>query len=103
MTFPIRYAITGDGNIVNTISWEQQSSNTLSISIGSQSYAKMIIELPRISIHSPRAFVDGIHVPAQQITSNSKVRTLTVNFHKDSNKIETEDSTSSKWAFLSVK
>ena len=32
--------------------------------------------------------MDGIHVPAKQTTINSKVRTLVVNFHKVSSKIE---------------
>jgi hypothetical protein len=84
--FPIRYAITGNGNILHTISWENR--NTLSINIGSKSNGKLIIELPRELIDSPQVFVDGIHVPAKQTTINSKVRTLVVDFHKDSSKIE---------------
>ena len=88
VVFPIRHAITGAGNIVYTISWQQQKSNTLSISIGSQSNGKLIIELPRVLIDSPQVFVDRTHVAPQQTTINSKVRTLVVNFNKDSSKIE---------------
>ena len=95
-TFPIRYAITGNGNIVNTISWEQQNTNTLSINIGSQSNGKLIIELPRMLIDSPQVFVDEIHVTAHQTTINSKVRTLVVNFQKDSSKIEIQNTAPAK-------
>jgi hypothetical protein len=92
--FPIRYAITGNGNVLHTISWKNR--NTLSINIGSKSDGNLIIELPRELIDSPQVFVDGIHVPAKQTTINSKVRTLVVNFHKDSSKIEMQNTSSSK-------
>jgi len=84
--FPIRYAITGNGNVLYTISWENR--NTLSINIGSKSDGNLIIELPRELIDSPQVFVDGIHVPAKQTTINSKVRVLAVNFNKNSSKIK---------------
>jgi plastocyanin len=91
LTFPIRYAITGNGNIPHNILWEEHKSNILSISISSKSNGKLIIELPRALIDSPRVFVDGIHVPTLQTTINSKVRTLVINFHKDSSQIEIQN------------
>jgi hypothetical protein len=57
LTFPIRYAITGNGNIPHSITWEQHNRNTLSIDIGSQSNGKLIIELPRVLIDSPQIYV----------------------------------------------
>jgi hypothetical protein len=93
--FPIRYAITGEGNSVYNMAWEQQSRDTIAISIGSRSDGKLIIEMPRkLLIGSAEVFIDGVSTSVQETTSNSKVRTLAIDFSKDSNQIEIQDTIS---------
>ena len=61
------------------------------MSVDSLSNGKLIIEVPRVLVNSPQVVVGGALVPVQETTSNSKVRTLVVDFHKGSSGIEIQD------------
>ena len=105
-TFPIRYAITGDGSILDGIFWKNRygdgqtikNIDTLFVHVQSQSNGKLIMEVPRVLLDSPGIFIDGIHTNSQETTSNSKVRTLVTDLHEGLHKIEIQDTTSPKLA-----
>ena len=90
-TFPIHYAITGQGNILHNIS-KQQDNNTLAVRIGSQSNGQFTVEIPKKLMDSPyQVYVNGIHQPTQQITNNSEVRALAIDFPKGSDQIDIQN------------
>src|SRR5919197_2526555 len=103
LTFPIRYAVTGNGSslhhmsysdrYIDTQSQSMKNGGVLSMIVDSLSNGKLIIEVPRGLVNSPQVVVGGALVPAQETTSNSKVRTLVVDFHKGSPGIEIQDKT----------